>query len=47
MSPITENDLYSLYLSCGWDDIYDFPTFKAKCELSGLIITKEAPSDKN
>ena len=41
MSPITENELYGLYLRGGWDDVYDFPTFMAKCELGGMTITKE------
>jgi|GEM_PF-5116323 len=41
MAEIFEADLYSLYLTGGWDDIYDFPTFKAKCELSGMKIIKE------
>ena len=46
MAEPTESDLYSLSLRGGWDDVYDFPTFMAKCELKGMIITKEAPNDK-
>ena len=35
----TENELYSYWLSHGWDDIYSFPDFKARVELLGTSIT--------
>ena len=41
MTTITETELYNLYLRGGWDDVYDFPTFKSKCELGGMEVKKD------
>ncbi len=41
MKPITDLDLYHLYLAGGWDDIMTYPDFKARCELAGMIIIKK------
>lgn len=38
----TENELFSIYLDRGWDDIMDFHEFLARCEQNGTKIVAES-----
>lgn len=40
----TENELFSVYLKRGFDDIMSFDEYKRKCEDFGTEIVKEAQS---
>lgn len=37
----TENELFEHYLKLGFDDIFDFYTYKRRCEASGVKITED------
>lgn len=37
----TESELFGNYLKLGFDDIFDFYTYKRRCEDSGLKIIEE------
>lgn len=39
---ITENELFSLYLDKGYDNVMSFSEYKTLMELSGCAIIKEA-----
>jgi hypothetical protein len=34
----TENELFEHYLKLGFDEIFDFNTYKRRCEASGVKI---------
>lgn len=42
----TESELYGYYLSRGWEDVYDFPTYKRLCKENGTVITDDESEAK-
>lgn len=38
----TEAELFSYYLSRGYDDLFEFAEYKAACQRAGTTVTEEA-----
>lgn len=43
----TESELFENYLKLGFDDIFDFYTYKTRCEASGVKIIEEGVDNES